>query len=79
MSKMHPHIHTARFSLTMFRLCLRTLIYTQVISFCPLVLTLRSLQSLIGINLDGIQITGSIAKLGGPRGLAKNGNRNICL
>jgi hypothetical protein len=50
MSKMHPHIHTAPFSLTMFRLCLRTLIYTQVTSFCPLVLTLRSLQSLIGIN-----------------------------
>jgi hypothetical protein len=71
---MHPRIHTAPFSLTMFRSCLHTLIYTQVTSFCPLVLTLRSLQSLIGINLDGIQITGSIAKLGGPRGLAKNGN-----
>jgi hypothetical protein len=76
---MHPHIHTVPFSPTMFLLCLRTLIYTQVTSFCPLVLTLRSLQSLIGINLDGIQIIGSIAKLGGPRGLAKNGNRNICL
>jgi hypothetical protein len=53
---MHPHIHTAPFSPTMFPSCLRTLIYTQVTSFCPLVPTLRSLQSLIGINLDGIRI-----------------------
>jgi hypothetical protein len=79
MSKMHPHIHTAPFSLTMFRLCLHTLIYTQVTSFCPQVLTLRSFQSLIGINLDGIHIIGSIAKLGGPRELAKNGSQIICL
>jgi hypothetical protein len=76
---MHPHIHTAPFSPTMFPSCSRTLIYTEVTSFCPLVPTLGSLQSSIGINLDGIRIIGSIAKLGGLRGLEKNGNRNICL
>jgi len=76
--RIYLRIRTAIFSQMMFPLCLHMVIYTLAILLYLLGRILVLLQSLIGINLGGIQHTGSIVRLDGLRGLARNGSPSTC-
>lgn len=78
MIRIGRHIHTAHFSQMMSRSNLRMPTYILAMLLCHRGLILVLLPLLIGINLDGIQNTGSIARLVGHLGLVKNGKLDIC-